>query len=162
MTALTLHQLRPKPNSQRRRRRVGRGNASRGTYSGRGAKGQRSRTGGTRGIIRRSLKSLLERVPKQRGFQSRHAKMAVVNLDVLERQAKGVAVVTPGWMVSSGLIATAADGVKVLGQGTVSRAMTVQAHAFSATAKSAIEKVGGKAVVLGRPKTDDQPAERKG
>lgn len=159
MSPLTLHHLTSIPGARRRRRRVGRGNASRGTYSGRGAKGQRSRTGGRRGLIRRSMKSLLERVPKQRGFSSRHAKYAVVNLADLERTFSANAEVTPQALERHRLIATTHDGVKVLGGGSLTKALTVRVQACSASAKAAIEQAGGSVVKLGR---SVPPTEGKG
>lgn len=145
---LSLHQLTPSRGARTRRRRVGRGNASRGTYSGRGMKGQRSRTGGKRGLIRRSLRSLLERVPKQRGFVSHHGKLAVVNLDDLERSFTVGDVVTPARLEEKNLIRTGRDGVKLLGIGSLTKRLTVQAHAFSAAARLAVEAAGGQAVML--------------
>lgn len=148
MTALALHTLNAHRGSRHRRRRVGRGNSSRGTYSGRGIKGQRSRTGGRRGLIRRSLKSLLERVPKQRGFRSLHEKFAVVNLRDLQRAFAEGGVVTPERLRQQGLISRTTGGVKVLGSGKIEKALTVRAHKFSASAKAAIEQAGGKALEL--------------
>ncbi|MBI4425988.1 MAG: 50S ribosomal protein L15 [Candidatus Kerfeldbacteria bacterium] len=147
---LSLHQLSTNPGARVRRRRVGRGNASRGTYSGRGLKGQRSRSGGRRGLIRRSLRALLERVPKQRGFTSRHHKLAVVNLTELEQAFDVGQVVTPELLEQKGLVRTSGAGVKVLGRGTLSKKLTVRAHAFSASAQQAIAAAGGTVVRLHR------------
>lgn len=146
--SLTLHQLTPNRGSRTRRRRVGRGNASRGTYSGRGMKGQRSRTGGKRGLIRRSLRALLERVPKQRGFVSRHAKFAVINLDDLDRSFAASDVVTPVKLQEKNLIRSAYSGVKLLGLGSLRKQLTVHVHACSGTAKTAVEAAGGRVVML--------------
>lgn len=152
MIRLALNTLQASVGSRRRRRRVGRGNASRGTYSGRGAKGQRSRTGGRRGLIRRSLRALMERVPKQRGFRSLHPKYAIVNLAVLERYFHDGDVVTPSVLEARHLVSSRLYGVKILSRGSISRRLTVRAHAFSAVAKAAIEKAGGTAVVLEPPR----------
>ncbi len=163
MTPLALQNLKASPGARRSRRRVGRGNGSRGTYSGRGAKGQRSRTGGRRGIIRRSIRSLLERVPKQRGFRSMHAKYAVVDVRDLDRVFGSGEVVTPSVLVRRGLIETERNGVKVLGDGTVTKALTVRAQAFSGSARAALEGAGGTVVVLERqapaPKPKTSPPE---
>ncbi len=147
MTPLTLHTLNAYRGSRRQRRRVGRGNSSRGTYSGRGMKGQRSRTGGRTGLIRRSLRSLLERVPKQRGFRSLAEKFAIVNLRDLDRVFTTGTVVAPEQMKEQGLIKTTVR-VKVLGGGQIAKALTVRAHKFSGSAKTAIEQAGGKAIEL--------------
>ena len=147
--SLALHNLTPKSNSRKRRRRLGRGNGSRGTTAGRGTKGQRSRTGGTRGIIRRSMRSIMERVAKQRGFTSRHGKYAVVNLAELERVFMVNEVVSAESLHTKNVIRVAVDGVKILGTGSLSKALTVRAHAVSESAKAAIEKAGGTVVLLG-------------
>ncbi len=152
MTQLALNTLKSSAGSRRQRRRVGRGNASRGTYSGRGAKGQRSRTGGRRGLIRRSLRALMERVPKRRGFRSLHPKYVVVNLALLEKQFKDGEVVTPAALAAKHLVPSRFYGVKILGSGSISRRLTVRAHAFSVAAKAAVEKAGGMAVVLKKPR----------
>lgn len=159
MTPLSLSTLSTTRGSRHRSRRVGRGNGSRGSYSGRGAKGQRSRTGGTRGIIRRSMRSLMERVPKQRGFRSMTEKAAVVNLSDLAKHFKANTVVTMQMLVDKGLIKLNQATVKVLGNGKLSHALTVHAHAFSASSKAALEAAGGKAVTIGAPaKVEGKPS----
>ncbi|MBI5404922.1 MAG: 50S ribosomal protein L15 [Candidatus Kerfeldbacteria bacterium] len=150
MPHLSLHSISPNPKARKNRRRVGRGNGSRGTTAGRGTKGQRSRTGGTRGIIRRSMRSLMERVAKQRGFTSRHAKYTPVNLMDLERVFSNQDVVTPATLQAKQLVTHIGDGVKVLGSGKLSKSLTVRVHAVSATAKAAIEQAGGQVVLLGQ------------
>ncbi len=146
---LTLHTLSTAPGSRPRRRRVGRGNGSRGTTSGRGTKGQRSRTGGTRGLIRRSMRSLMERVAKNRGFTSLTAKLVPVNVRELELHFSDGATIGMAELVHKGLLRSADRGVKILGMGKVTKKLTVRAHAFSATARESIEKAGGKAVIMG-------------
>jgi large subunit ribosomal protein L15 len=89
-------------------------------------------------------------VPKQRGFTSRHDKLAVVNLDALERAFGAGQVVTPELLKQKGLVRTTNASVKVLGLGTLSKKLTVRAHAFSASAQRAIEAAGGTVVRLNR------------
>ncbi|MFH0828619.1 MAG: 50S ribosomal protein L15 [Candidatus Kerfeldbacteria bacterium] len=159
---LSLHTLTAKPGSRRQRRRVGRGNGSRGSYSGRGAKGQRSRTGGRRGLIRRSLRSLMERVPKQRGFKAQAEKCAIVSVSNLERTCMANETVTPASLIEKHLIETPGRGIKVLGGSALTKPITVYAHAFSRSAKESIEKAGGKAVLLeGRKRDESANAKRK-
>lgn len=146
---LTLHSLIVAPGSRKRKRRVGRGIGSRGTYSGRGAKGQRSRTGGRRGIIRRSLRSLLERVPKQRGFTSRRSKPAVVSLAMLERHCTAGENVTPQLLFKRGIINNPFLAVKILSDGRLSKPLTVYAHGISSPARAALVKAGGRFIALG-------------
>src|SRR3972149_575319 len=87
---LSLHQLNPAPASRHRRKRLGRGTASgHGTYSTRGQKGQRARTGGRPGLKRLGFKKILQGIPKNRGFNRPYKKKAVVNLDRLTRAPAG-------------------------------------------------------------------------
>lgn len=142
---LELHTL--QTNKRRSVKRVGRGWSSRGKYSGRGIKGQKSRSGGKGGLKLRGAKQTILRLPKNRGFKSPHAKFAVVNVSDLEVfTAKEE--VTPKALLEKGLIPTARMGVKILGSGTLSKGLTVHAHAYTASAKDIIEKAGGKAEVI--------------
>lgn len=128
----------------RRHKRVGRGHGSgRGTYAGRGIKGQRARKGGRRGMIRRSLKHIVARLPKQRGFTSRTPKYMTVSLAMLEKHFANGDHVTPATLTQKGMAMLGYRGVKVLASGTLTKKLTVTAHAFSATAVQAIEKAGG-------------------
>lgn len=142
---LELHTL--QTTERKTKKRVGRGWGSRGKYSGRGMKGQKARSGGKGGLKLRGAKQTILRLPKNRGFKSPRASYEVVNVADLELfDAK--AEVTPQAMVKKGLIPSARMGVKVLGDGALSKALTVHAHAFSASAKNLIEKAGGKAEVI--------------
>src|SRR3989344_399564 len=86
MAELTLHNLKINKKAKKKTKRVGRGNASgHGTYSGRGLKGQKARAGGKGGLKRRGLKQLLRNKPKLGGFKSLKPKMAIVDLDQLEK-----------------------------------------------------------------------------
>lgn len=158
MTELSLSTLKRHPRSRRQARRVGRGNGSKGTYSGRGMKGQRSRTGGRRGLIRRSLKSLMDRVAKQRGFRSLRPKFIVVNVGALQAAYRDGEVVTRETLQSTGLIARHGAAVKILGEGELTRRLTVRVHSCSASARKAIEKAGGEVVLLAR---SQEPTEEK-
>lgn len=146
----TLHTLKPNPGSTSHAPRVGRGNASgHGAYSGRGIKGQRARSGGRRHGRKRGLKQMLLQLPKTRGFQSPHDKSSVVNVGQLASFPAG-AVITPSRLLKQGIIRSATY-VKVLAMGSLKVGLEVHAHAFSATAKAAIEKAGGKTVTLTVP-----------
>ena len=101
------------------RKRVGRGNASgSGTYSGRGQKGQRSRSGGKGGLKLKGLKQTIEKLPKSRGFTSPNPKLKILNLADLEKKYKD------GENIK--LLDT-----KILGQGEIKKKLTIQAAAFS-------------------------------
>lgn len=130
----------------RRHRRVGRGHGSgRGTTAGKGTKGQRARTGGRTGIVRRSLKHIISRLPKQRGFKPRHPSATPVNLVFLERVFEDNATVTLDALRSAGIV-IGGHGVKILGTGTLKKKLTVRAQAFSRSAERAITNAGGKCI----------------
>ena len=141
------HELKPPVGSQRPRKRVGRGNGSgHGTYSGRGGKGQTARSGGKiPAWFEGGQMPLQRRVPK-RGFNNSRfrTEYQVVNLEQLESQA-GESEFTRERMAQLGMIDRDGGPVKVLARGEIGRAVTVQADAFSAAARAAIEAAGGSA-----------------
>src|SRR5688572_9390656 len=146
---MRLDQLKPAPGSKHRRKIVGRGIGSgHGGQATRGMKGQRSRSGwgGMTGFEGGQM-PLIRRVPK-RGFRHTAFKdsVGVVNVGDFER-FKANASVNLESLKNEGLI-KGCDKVKVLGDGTLKKALTVQAHAFSASAKEKIEKAGGKIEIL--------------
>jgi large subunit ribosomal protein L15 len=146
-----LSDLRPNPGSTKNRKRVGRGPGSGlGKTSGRGEKGQKSRSGFARKPgFEGGQMPLFRRLPR-RGFNNIfRVEYAVVNLQQLELFAKG-ATVGPDECVAKGFIGKNETGsVKVLGKGKLTKALTVKAHRFSASAKEAIEKAGGTIELLG-------------
>ncbi|MFA6322418.1 MAG: 50S ribosomal protein L15 [Candidatus Buchananbacteria bacterium] len=145
MSELSLHNLKVNKKAQKKAKRVGRGNASgHGTYSTRGLKGQRARSGGRRGLQRFAMALALRNKPKIGGFKSLYAKLDVVNLDQLESNFGNGEIVNVKKMIEKNLIKSAKSGVKILGKGTLTKKLTVSAHAFSETAKEAIIKAGGK------------------
>lgn len=147
--AINLSDISPEPGSRHCRKRVGRGNASgHGTYSGRGQKGQRSRSGGKKGLKVRGLKSILKRIPKLKGFKSLFSKMAIVNLGALEKKFKEGKVIDPIALIKIGLIRTDRYGVKILGRGKITKKFIVKASAFSRKAEEAIKKAGGKTMKI--------------
>lgn len=147
---MKLHELSPAPGSVKERKRVGRGPASgQGKTAGKGHKGQLARAGrGMRPGFEGGQMPLQRRIPK-RGFNNIFAKeIANVNLDSLERVFEDGAVVTIEALLETGLVKKALDGVKILGRGTITKKLTVQANAFSESAKTKIEAAGGKAEVI--------------
>lgn len=131
------------------RNRVGRGPGSgNGKTSGRGQKGQNSRSGGgVRLGFEGGQTPLYRRLPK-RGFTNFTRKeYAIVNLDVLNNFENGTEV-TPALLIECGAIKKELCGVKVLGNGELNKALTVKAAKFSKSAQEAIEKAGGKAEVI--------------
>jgi large subunit ribosomal protein L15 len=152
-----------KPASPRKdRKRIGRGPGSgKGRYSGRGIKGQKARSGShkMRAGFEGGQTPIYMRVGKQRGPYSKDAMpigphrtfMAAVNVRDLDRFEAGTDV-TPQVLAEAGLIRNARTEVKILGQGELSKKLSVTAHAFSATAREKIEGAGGSATALKEPK----------
>ena len=144
---MKLHELKPAEGSRQVRNRVGRGTSSgNGKTAGRGQKGQKAR-GKVRLGFEGGQTPLFRRMPK-RGFKNINRKeYAIVNLETLNKFEDG-AEVTPALLVESGIIKDEKDGIKVLGNGTLNKQLTVKASKFSASAKEAIESKGGKAEVI--------------
>ena len=128
--------------------RRGRGHGSgNGKTAGKGHKGQKARSGAPRPGFEGGHMPLYRRIPK-RGFTCRNSKEIVgINLSYLERFEDG-ATVTVESLVEAGIVKNTRDGVKILGNGELTKKLTVQANAFSASAKEKIEALGGKAEVI--------------
>lgn len=147
---MKLHELSPAPGSVKERKRIGRGAASgQGKTAGKGHKGQKARSGSNAHIgFEGGQMPLQRRIPK-RGFVNIFAKeIATVNVAAINDKFDDGATVTIEALVESGLVKNTLDGVKVLGQGELTKKLTVQANAFSASAKAKIEAAGGKAEVI--------------
>lgn len=145
---MQLHDLYPFPEERKQRRRVGRGQGSGlGGTSGRGHKGQNARSGGgVRPGFEGGQMPLQRRIPK-RGFVNIFAtRYATINLSDLNCFEDGAVVDTQA-IVEAGLLKKTLDGVKVLGGGELTKKLTVNVAAFSASAKQKIEEAGGKAEV---------------
>ncbi len=141
------NELRAPAGAHRKRKRVGRGNASgHGTYSGRGIKGQKARSGHKLRVgFEGGQLPLIRRMSRKRGFTNIFRReFAEVNLSALARFSAG-SQVTPDSLVRAGIIKNRKLPVKILGTGNVEGPLTVQAHKFSAAARSKIEAAGGKA-----------------
>ena len=146
---MKLHELKPAEGSRKPRRRVGRGIGSgMGKISTRGTKGQFSRTGGgTRPGFEGGQMPLYRRLPK-RGFKNTFAKKyAEVNVEQLNCFDNG-AVVDPAALIEAGILKNVLDGVRVLGNGELTKSLTVQAQGFTKSAQQKIEAAGGKAEVI--------------
>jgi large subunit ribosomal protein L15 len=146
---MTLDELKPAAGSNRKRKRVGRGDGSgHGKTSCRGHKGQGARSGGgTKPGFEGGQMPLQRRLPK-RGFHNRfRIEMSVVNITQLEAFASG-AEVTPEALVAQGLVRGKNPRIKILGDGSLSKPLMVKAHGFSAKAKEKIEASGGKAELI--------------
>lgn len=148
---MKLHELAPNPGARKERKRLGRGIGSGlGKTSGKGHKGQNARAGGgVRPGFEGGQMPLMRRLPK-RGFSNEPFKVTyeVVNLEALERFEAGT-VVTPELLEETRVCKNAVKGVKVLGTGEITKALTVRAHKVSESAKAKIEAAGGKVEVIG-------------
>ncbi len=146
---MNLHELSPAPGSNKPAYRKGRGAGSgNGKTAGRGHKGQKARSGGKVRIgFEGGQMPLSRRVPK-RGFNNIFAKrLDPINVSMLEGFEDG-STVTVKELMEAGLISKCEYGVKILGNGSLTKKLTVQASAFSASAKEKIEAAGGKAEVV--------------
>jgi large subunit ribosomal protein L15 len=128
--------------------RRGRGHGSgNGKTAGKGHKGQKARSGAPRPGFEGGQMPLYRRIPK-RGFTNRNTKEIVaINIDRLERFDND-AVVTVESLIEAGIVSNPRDGVKILGNGELTKKLNVQVNAFSASAKEKIEALGGKAEVI--------------
>jgi large subunit ribosomal protein L15 len=144
-------ELSPAPGSKKSRKRVGRGDGSgHGTYSGRGCKGQKSRTGYR---IKRGFEGgqlpLTKRLPRKRGFVNIfRTEYNVVNISKLNMFESG-SEVTPERLLASGLVKSLQQPIKILADGDISHPLSVKAHRFSPAAKAKIEAAGGSVEEVG-------------
>ena len=146
---MKLFELSPAEGSVKDVKRIGRGHGSgNGKTAGKGHKGQNARSGGgVRPGFEGGQMPMTRRIPK-RGFNNIFAtKYSVVNVSDLDQFVDGT-VVDADLLKASGLIRKTNDGVKILGNGELTKNLTVKAAAFSASAKEKIEKAGGKAEVM--------------
>ena len=146
---MKLHELQPAQGSNTAAKRKGRGNGSgNGKTAGYGHKGQKARSGVKKAGFEGGQMPLQRRLPK-RGFNNIFAtKYANVKISDLEAKFEAGSVVDTKALVEAGIIKKSLDGIKVLGNGELTKALTFQAAAFTASAKEKIEKAGGKAEVI--------------
>ena len=146
---MDLSNLRPADGSKQSDNfRKGRGHGSgNGKTAGKGHKGQKARSGGTRPGFEGGQMPLYRRIPK-RGFTNRNSKTIVgINVDALE-VFENDAVVSVETLIEQGIVKNPRDGVKILGNGELTKKLTVQANAFSKGAIAKIEALGGKTEVI--------------
>src|SRR5881398_3190570 len=167
---LNLSSLKP-AQTAKARKRIGRGLGSgKGRYSGRGIKGQKSRSGShkMRAGFEGGQMPIYMRLPKQRGSTSKDAmpigpfrtSTAPVNVGSLDRFDDG-AEVTPESLVEKGLLKNTKTDVKLLGGGELKKKLTVRVHAISATAREKVEAAGGSVSLLREPKQKKPKAAKK-
>ena len=146
---MKLHDLKPAVGATTAPKRLGRGTGSGlGKTSGKGHKGAKARSGGGKGPgFEGGQIPLARRLPK-RGFTNIfRTELVAINVDRLEVFEDGM-VVTPVELIQYGIIKNVEDGIKILGNGELTKKLTVQANKFSASAKEKIEAAGGKAEVI--------------
>jgi large subunit ribosomal protein L15 len=147
---MRLHDLKPRPGAKHRKKRLGQGESSgRGKTSGRGGKGQSARSGSSIRIgFEGGQMPLIRRIPK-RGFNNKRFKIAYLAVNLAELNAfEAGSVVDVAALQKAGLANGTYDGIKILARGELKQKLTVRAHAFSASAKTAIEALGGTAEVV--------------
>jgi large subunit ribosomal protein L15 len=140
---MQIHELRPK-HKNKGKKRVGRG-GKKGTYSGKGNKGQKSRAGRKMVPI---IRELIKRYPKLKGYKSFRLDdySAVVNLETLEKTSKDGETINPENLIKKGIVSRMKGRnpkIKILGTGKLTKKLVVENCKFSKTAKEAIEKAGG-------------------
>ena len=144
-----MEDLQPAAGSKRRDKRVGRGIGSgHGKTSCKGHKGQKARSGGTKGpAFEGGQMPLQRRIPK-RGFKNHFSvEFAIINLKDINT-LKDMDIITPEALLEKGVISNLKSGLKVLGEGEIQRPVTIKADAFSASALAKIAAAGGKAEVV--------------
>ena len=147
---MKLHELSPAAGSKKEVKRIGRGAGSgQGKTAGKGHKGQKARAGrGMRPGFEGGQMPLQRRVPK-RGFVNIFGKeFSIVNVSALDQSFEDGVVVDIDALIEKGLVKKVLDGVKILGNGEISKKLTVQVNAYSEAAKQKIEAAGGKAEVI--------------
>jgi len=144
-------ELSPAPGSKQRRKRVGRGDGSgHGTYSGRGCKGQKSRSGHSmRPGFEGGQLPLIKRLPQKRGFTNIfRTEYSIVNINKLNIFEPG-SEITPEKLVAARIVKSLRHPIKILADGDINRPLVVKANKFSAAAKAKIEAAGGQAEEVG-------------
>ena len=146
---MEMHELHPAKGSRKERYRKGRGHASgNGKTAGYGHKGQKARSGAPRIGFEGGQMPLYRRLPK-RGFKNyNHKEIVILNVSQLDKYYEDGATVVPEDLIERKIIKDTKDGLKILGNGELTKKLTVKAHAFSETAKQKIEAAGGKAEVI--------------
>jgi len=147
---MKLSTLKPAPGSRHSVKRLGRGPGSGlGKTSGKGHKGQKARSGGGKGPYFEGGQTPLQRRLPKRGFTNIFKKdYVVVNLYQLEERFEAGALVTPETLVECGLVKNVRDGIRILGQGEITKALNVKAQGFSKSAEEKITAAGGTIEVI--------------
>ena len=142
---LTLNTISPSRGSRKRAKRIGRGNASgHGTYSTRGIKGQRARSGGRRGLKRLGMKRIIASLPKRRGFVSHAVRPVAVPIALLAEALPSGGLLKLSFLKEKGLIPKDTARVKLIGAAPLRAAYVIRGLLASKGARAAIEQAGGR------------------
>ncbi|HMK61420.1 MAG TPA: 50S ribosomal protein L15 [Dissulfurispiraceae bacterium] len=147
---MKIQDLTPAEGSTKKNKRIGRGMGSgHGRTATKGHKGQKARSGGTKGPSFEGGQTPLQRRLPKRGFKNYPFKreFAILNLDDLDKLVD-ISLITPEVLLEKGIVKDSKSGIKILGGGALAKAITVKAHAFSASAIEKIKAAGGKAEVI--------------
>ncbi len=146
---MKIEDLRPSDGSKKKKKRVGHGVGSgHGKTSCKGHKGQKARSGGTKGPGFEGGQMPLQRRLPKRGFKNIFKiEFAIVNLKDINK-IEGVDVITPEILIEKGIVKNIKDGIKILGEGELQKPLTIKADAFSASASAKITAAGGRVEVL--------------
>lgn len=141
--SLSLHNLKISKGSKKKKKRLGRGNSSgSGNYSGRGMKGQRSRSGGKNKLKRLGMRQVILATPKKKGFKSKQLKNQIVNLIDINKYFKDGSEISPKILLKVGLIKTIKKPVKILGKGELKiKDLKFVGIKMSASVQENIEKI---------------------
>ncbi|HHW20540.1 MAG TPA: 50S ribosomal protein L15 [Thermodesulfovibrio thiophilus] len=148
---MKIDELKPAQGSKKKPKRIGRGLGSgHGRYATKGLKGQKARSGGTKGPGFEGGQMPLQRKTPKLGFSNFPFKKeyAIVNLADLNKIEEDIGVITPEILLQKGIIKDLKDGLKVLGTGEIKKSITIKTHAISKSALQKIEAAGGKVEVL--------------
>jgi large subunit ribosomal protein L15 len=147
---MKLHELKPQPGSRTKDTRKGRGTGSGlGKTAGKGHKGQKARAGGGKGPYFEGGQTPLQRRLPKRGFTNIHRKeYVIINLKQLELNFDAGATVSPEVLVETGMVKNVQDGIRILGTGELTKALTVKAQGFSKSAADKITAAGGQVEVI--------------
>ena len=153
-----LHNLKPAPGSRRPRRRVGRGDGSnRGSYSGRGSKGQKQ-TGKVPFLFEGGQLRIVKRLPHMRGFTNRfRTEYSPINVESLNAFEDG-STISVDDLYASRLVRRRGSLIKLLGDGDISTQVNIQVHACSDSARAKVEAAGGTVSIIGAPVAADAEA----
>ena len=143
MSGLALHTLTASSGTLKKRKRIGRGNSSTGTYSGRGIKGQKARSGGKHKLKARALKKRLMQLPKIHGMTPKKNNIAICNLSKIEAAFSNGESVSPKTLSSKGIISRTASTIKILANGELTKKLQFSGCVMSESARKKIELAGG-------------------